>query len=123
MKNLIITLVITLLFGCSKEESVQFFSDEFQEIDDTQKRPTKRGYIACQILDSQGDVICAGNRCGTPVGDCGPLSACKCLESSYQSIDVLSNGMTYEEFLSNWENEASRQKLINQDGFREVDVY
>jgi hypothetical protein len=92
------------LFGCSKDETIQILPDKIEEIDGTKKRPNKRGFIACQIFDIQGDVVCAGIRCGTPVGNCGPLSSCKCLESSYQSNDVLSNGMTYEEFFIKFGN-------------------
>lgn len=78
-----------------------------------------RGEIACYILDANGNIIAAGTRCGTPVGNCGRYSNCRAI--SKIMLGELPAGMSYEEFVKIWNDDLRRETLISL-GYYEIDI-
>jgi hypothetical protein len=120
MKNLIygglfLTLVGLSIVGCVKEvETIKIAQEQETNIDEPvfiSKAEGMKGEKACSIKDAEGKEICAGKRCGTPVGECGRReTSCECIETS-NGGGRLPEGMTFEEFQRTWNDSISRVRL------------
>jgi hypothetical protein len=130
--GLFLALVGVGIFACQKENVVP--NPSFNTIDNVessgrQEIGGKKGSIACTVLDSNGKPICAGTRCGTPLGNCGKnFTNCHCIETGpVQPADPLVagekliDGMTKHQFIQKWNTEEGRKELISK-GFYEKDV-
>ena len=122
MKQLLLPFVAAcgLLVASCEKEPIQPTSSKLVPVVSIEKE-AKKGSIACSVLNDEGKPTCAGTRCGSPTGDCGrKYTVCKCADTP-KSSEIVSNGMTYDEFVSLWNTEEGRELLMSQ-GFYEKDV-
>lgn len=113
--------LISFLFSCKKDDLI-IKNENYEKIiskpENNKTGDTGKGEIACWIRNDNGTIICAGKRCGTPIGKCGKkYTNCKCLTSTLKLI----NGVTLEEFNQIWSDKLQRNKLIEK-GFYEEDI-
>ncbi|MGM0478445.1 MAG: hypothetical protein ACQERC_04405 [Bacteroidota bacterium] len=115
--TLISVFTLLISFSCTKEivkeQGVSKQGDKElnrSNEDITNTKARQKGEIACSIYDENGDPVCAGTRCGTPKGNCGPkYTACECIEE--HGNGSLPGGMTFEDFQEAWNNEETRSEL------------
>lgn len=115
----LISIVCSLFlwFGCEKEEFLNHETMNEEIYSMIEKDKPIPGSIACIIFDEFDNVLCWGERCGTPTGNCRIGITCKCRTANKSVL-----GRTVDEFNALWSLESSRDSLIRL-GYYEKDMH